>query len=199
MGGTDFAIGGATTGVIPTDTVAQKLPNMQLQLESYLQRSGFNVNPQTLVIVDGTTFGNRHRRVLELLAANPAAASNSADGSSNARGDRYTRLLNRLYAAGARNILLANATNLGLHPAVAVNGPNAIALATGMSSGFNGALAAQVIPGVKLVSPGLNIYLVDFGALTNEIKTSPGNFGITNTTAPCYPFFGANRACLRNS
>ena len=58
-GGTDFAIGGATTGVIPTDTVAQKLPNMQVQLEQYLQRNGYLVNPQHLVIVDGTTFGAR--------------------------------------------------------------------------------------------------------------------------------------------
>ena len=194
VGGTDFAIGGAVTGVIPTDTVPQKLPNMQLQLESYLQRSGFNVNPQTLVILDGTTFGNNIRRVLELLAANPAAAATLPTAAVTQGATDIGAILNRLYAAGARNILLANATNLGLHPAVAALGPNAIALATGMSSGFNGALAAQVIPAVKLVSPGLNIYLVDFGALSNEIKTSPGNFGITNTTAPCYPFFSAPTA-----
>ena len=104
------------------------------------------------------------------------------------------QILNRLYAAGARNILLANATNLGLHPIVAAAGPGAIALATGMSNGYNGGLAAQVIPSVMAVSPGLAIYVVDFGALSNEIKTSPGNFGITNTTAPCYPYFFAPAA-----
>ena len=56
-GGFNYAIGGATTGVIPTDTVPQKIPHMQLQVESFLQRVGFQANPQYLYIVDGTTFG----------------------------------------------------------------------------------------------------------------------------------------------
>ncbi|HQR22821.1 MAG TPA: SGNH/GDSL hydrolase family protein [Burkholderiaceae bacterium] len=193
-GGLDFAVGGATTGVIPTDTVAQKLPNMQVQLEQYLQKVGYVVNPQHLVIVDGTTFGNNVRRVLELLAANPSAAATLPTAAVTQAATDIATLLNRLYAAGARNILLANATNMGLHPAVVGLGAQAVALATGMSSGYNGALAAQVLPAVKAVSPGLSIFVVDFWALSNEIKTSPGNFGITNTSAPCYPFFTAPTA-----
>ncbi|HTN50262.1 MAG TPA: SGNH/GDSL hydrolase family protein [Burkholderiaceae bacterium] len=193
-GGFDYAIGGATTGGIPTDTVAQKLPNMQVQLEQYLQRLGYVVNPQTLVVVDGTAFGNNVRRVLELLAANPQAAATLPTAAVTQAATDIGQILNRLYAAGARNIVLANATNMGLHPAVAALGANAIALATGMSSAYNSALAVQVVPGVKVVSPGLNIYLVDFGALSNEMKATPANFGITNTTAPCYPFFSAPAA-----
>jgi phospholipase/lecithinase/hemolysin len=194
LGGTNFAMGGATTGVIPTDTVAQKLPNMQLQLEQYLQRSAFTVNPQTLVIVDGTAFGNNVRRVLELISATPAAAATLPTAAVTQAATDIGNLLNRLYAAGARNILLANATNMGLHPAVAALGAQAIALGTGMSSGYNGGLAAQVIPGTRAVSPGLNIYLVDFGALSNQMNADPASFGLTNTTAPCYPFFSAPTA-----
>ncbi len=52
---------------------------MQVQLEQYLQRNGFLVNPQNLVIVDGTTFGNNVRRVLELISANPAMRGDAAD------------------------------------------------------------------------------------------------------------------------
>jgi outer membrane lipase/esterase len=194
LGGTNFAMGGATTGVIPTDTVAQKLPNMQLQLEQYLQRSAFTVNPQTLVIVDGTAFGNNVRRVLELISATPAAAATLPTAAVTQAATDIGNLLNRLYAAGARNILLANATNMGLHPAVAARGAQAIALATGMSTAYNGGLAAQVIPGTRAVSPGLNIYLVDFGALSNQMNADPASFGLTNTTAPCYPFFSAPTA-----
>jgi outer membrane lipase/esterase len=167
---------------------------MQVQMEQYLQRNGFVVNPQNLVIVDGTTFGNNVRRVLELISANPAAAATLPTAAVTQAATDIGQILNRLYSAGARNILLANATNMGLHPVVAALGPTAIALGTGMSNGYNGAIAAQVIPSVKAVSPGLNLYLVDFGALSNEIKASPGNFGITNTTAPCYPFFSAPAA-----
>ncbi len=194
LGGTNFAIGGATTGVIPTDTVAQKLPNMQVQLEQYLQRSAFSVNPQTLVVVDGTAFGNNVRRVLELISANPAAAATLPTAAVTQAATDIGQLLNRLYAAGARNILLANATNMGLHPAVAALGAQAIALGTGMSTGYNGAISAQVLPAVRAVSPGLNIYLVDFGALSNQMRADPASFGLTNTTAPCYPFFSAPAA-----
>jgi phospholipase/lecithinase/hemolysin len=194
LGGTNFAIGGATTGVIPTDTVTQKLPNMQVQLEQYLQRSGFVVNPQTLVIVDGTTFGNNVKRVIELISANPAAAATLPTAAVTQAATDIANLLNRLYAAGARNILLANATNMGLHPLVAAFGPSVVGLATAMSNGYNGALAAQVIPGTRAVSPGLNIYLVDFGSLSNQMRADPASFGLTNTTAPCYPFFSAPTA-----
>ena len=67
-------------------------------------------------------------------------------------------------------------------------------LATGMATGFNGALATQVVPGLRAGSPGLSIYYVDFGALTNEIVANPAAFGMTNVTAPCYPFFSAPSA-----
>jgi outer membrane lipase/esterase len=74
-GGFNYAIGGATTGVIPTDTTPQTINNMQIQLEQLLQRVGFQVNPQFLVVVDGSTFGNNIRRVLEMVSANPALAA----------------------------------------------------------------------------------------------------------------------------
>src|SRR5512145_1841961 len=68
-GGFNYGTGGATTGTIPGDPVAQKVPNMQVQLEQFLQRVGFQANPQHLYIVDGAAFGNNVRRVLELVGA----------------------------------------------------------------------------------------------------------------------------------
>jgi len=188
-GGFNFAIGGATTGVIPTDTVAQKIPHMLLQLEQYLQRVGFQANPQHLFIVDGSTFGNNIRRVLQIVGANPALAATLPTPAVQQAATDILNLVTRLYAAGARHVVLVNSSNLGLHPVVVASGASAVQLATGMSTGFNGALATQVVPGLRANSPGLNLYYVDFGALSNEIATNPAAFGITNTMAPCYPFF----------
>jgi outer membrane lipase/esterase len=188
-GGFNYAIGGATTGVIPTDTTPQTINNMQIQLEQYLQRVGFQVNPQHLIVVDGSTFGNNIRRVLEMIGANPALAATLPTASVTQAATDIFNLVARFYAAGARHVLLVNSSNLGLHPAVVASGAQAIQLATGMSAGYNNALAGQVVPGLRAGSPGLNIYYVDFGALSNAIATNPANYGITNTTAPCYAFF----------
>jgi phospholipase/lecithinase/hemolysin len=193
-GGFNYSIGGARTGAIPTDTAPAVIPSLLVQTEQYLQRVNFQASPQHLYIVDAAAFGNNIRRVLEMVGANPALAGTlPTPAVQQAASDIFT-VMARLYAAGARHVLLVGATNLGLHPAVAASGPNAVALATGMSLGFNGALATQVVPGLLAASPGLNVYYVDAGALTNEIAANPAAFGFTNTTGPCYPFFSAPAA-----
>jgi len=193
-GGFNFAIGGAMTGIVPTDTVAQKLPNLQLQTEALLQRVGYQANPQFLYIVDGSAFGNNIRRVLELVAANPGllapGSKFTGDVVAQAASD-IGGVITRLYAGGARHVLLLNSSNLGLHPAVP---STAKPLATGLATAYNGALATQVVPLLKANSPGLNIYYTDVGKLTNEVVANPASFGITNTTAPCYPFASAPSA-----
>ena len=193
-GGFNFAMGGAMTGVVPTDTVAQTKPNLQLQTEALLQRVGFQANPQFLYIVDGSAFGNNITRVFALVTANPALLAPTSTFTQDVVRQAATDIgsvITRLYAAGARHVLLLNSTNLGLHPIV----PSTVKpLATGLATGYNGALATQVVPGLKASSPGLNIYYADVGALSNEIAANPASFGITNTAAPCYPYFSAPSA-----
>ncbi len=190
-GGFNFAIGGAMTGIVPTDTVAQKLPNLQLQTEALLQRVSYQANPQFLYIVDGSAFGNNIRRVLELVSANPALLAPGSTFTqsvvSQAASD-IGSVITRLYAGGARHVLLLNSSNLGLHPAVP---STAKPLATGLATAYNGALATQVVPLLKANSPGLNIYYADVGKLSNDVVADPASFGITNVAAPCYPFFSA--------
>ena len=193
-GGFNFAIGGAMTGIVPTDTVAQKNANLQLQTAALVQRVGLQANPQFLYIVDGSAFGNNIRRVLELVSANPALLAPTSTFTQDVVRQAATdigNVITTLYAAGARHIVLVNSSNLGLHPAVPAT---AKPLATGLATAYNGALATQVVPAMKASSPGLNIYYVDGGALSNEIVANPASFGITNTAAPCYPFFSAPAA-----
>lgn len=194
-GGTNYAVGGARTGVIPGDTVPATIPSMQAQLEQYLQRVSYQISGQTLVIIDGTAFGNNIRRALELLPTIPPANQQAfvAGTVAQAAGDIYSLVL-RTYSAGARHIVLANATDLGLHPVVKAAGPVAAGTASAMAAGFNGALAAQVVPQLRATLSGLNLYTVDAGKLSQDIVANPAAFGLSDATTPCYPFFSAPTA-----
>jgi outer membrane lipase/esterase len=190
-GGFNFGYNGAETGVIPTDTVPDNVPNMQIQTEQFLQRVGYQANPQHLYIVDGAAFGNNVRRVLELVGANPSLAATLPTQAVQAAAADIFGVVTRLYAAGARHVVVTNVSNVGAAPAVAGLGASAVQLAGGMSVGYNGALASQVIPGLRGANPGLNIYYVDLVAVEAGLASDP-NF--TNLQAPCYPFFSAPSA-----
>ena len=193
-GGFNYAYGGARTGVIPGDTVTHAVPNLQIQTEQLLSRVGYQANPQYLYIVDGAAFGNNVRRVLELVGANPAlAATLPAQATQQAAADIFNVVL-RLYAAGARHVVLTNVSNVGAAPGVAGLGAAAIQLGTGMSAGYNGALATQVVPGLRASASGLKVYYVDLNQLFSDITANPAGFGITNVQAPCYPFFSVPNA-----
>lgn len=193
-GGTNYAVGGAQTGVIPGDTTPLAIASLQAQAELYLQRVNYQISPQTLVIVDGSAFGNNIRRSLQLAAANPAQGAAIAQSTVTQGATDIFSLVLRLYSAGARHILLANSSDLGLHPAVRAAGAQAIGTATAMADGYNGALAAQVVPQLRATLSGINIYTVDFGQLSKDIVATPAAFGLSNTALPCYPFFSAPTA-----
>ena len=195
-GGLNFAIGGARTGVVPTDTVPATIPSMQSQLDQSLARLNYQFIAQTLFIVDGSAFGNNIRRTLELAAtaSSPQAAQALVAGAIQQGAADIGLILTRIYSLGVRHIVLSNATDLSLHPAVVAAGPTAVATANAMSTNYNAALQGLVIPQVLAASPGLNIYLINFGQVMAQVFANPASFGITNTAAPCYPFFSAPAA-----
>jgi outer membrane lipase/esterase len=179
LGGTNFAYSGARTGPIAGTT--QKVPNLVAQLDQYLASVSFQSNPQYLYIVDGVAFGNDVSDALVLSATNPnAPAQVVVGGVTNVAG-----IITRLYASGARHILVANSTDVGRTPKARAFGTAAAAGATQMSLQFNGALAQQVAA-IRAVSPGLNLYLLDVGAFTAETQANPAAFGYTNVTDACF-------------
>lgn len=195
-GGLNFAYGGARTGVIPTDTVTHAVPNLQLQLDQAVQRVNTQFIAQTLFVVDGIAFANNIRRALELAAVAPSqAAAGAIIQNTVVQGATdIGTILTRLYSLGARHVVLTNSGDAGRAPVLSVLGPQAIATATAMSNGFNGALQAQVLPAVLATAPGLNVYRVDVGALSTQVVADPASFGFTNVTLPCYPYFSAPAA-----
>ena len=191
-GGNNFAYAGARTGTVPgAGTVpgtAATVPSMVAQLDQYFARFGFVSSAQTLFVVDGATVGNNISDALTLSAANPSQATTISTNVLTQAVTDVVTIINRLYASGARHIAVLNSTDIGRTPqvqAVNVVSPGAAAAATQLSNQFNGALAQQIAQ-VRAASPGLNIYLIDFGALTNEVLAAPASFGFDNVTAPCF-------------
>ena len=216
-GGNNFSFAGARTGSvqaailaapaangIATVTVsaatgtAPSVPGMNSatganpsQIDALLTRFNFQIAPQTLVIVDATTAGNNIADALALtqaFAALPNGAANNIGPAvvTGAVTDVVT-VINRLYAAGARNILVINAPNIGQTPRVVTIGGAAPAGATALAAGFNAGLAGQINI-LRSTLSGASITLFDLFALEALIKagTAPGQPTFSNVTAACF-------------
>jgi phospholipase/lecithinase/hemolysin len=180
-GGNNFAYGGARTGAIPGLTAQSTIPSMVAQVQQFIERpaSAALLNPQTLFVVDASTFGNNF---------NAAAGAGLLPGGSTALVTAavtdIVTIMTRLYSAGGRNILLINVPNLGFTPLVRAQGATAQAGATQLAGGFNQALAGQVTLLVSN-SPGLRVYTIDLFGLSNAITANPGAAGLNNVTDAC--------------
>ncbi len=184
-GGTNFAFAGARTGVVP-GAPATTTPTMVSQTEEVLARSGYVINPQNLVVVDASTFGNNINAALTMAAANPSQAQAIVTATITQGVTDVVGIFNRLYAAGARTILFVNVPDVGKTPLVQATGnATAIATATTMSAQFNGAMTQQ-LANVRAVSPGLATPTLDLFALLSQVQANPAAFGFANATAPCF-------------
>ncbi len=189
-GGTNYAYAGARTGTVPGITAPPGVPSMTAQLEQYLQRYGYISSPQTLFVVDAVTVGNNIVDALTLAQTDPEAPVKVLTAAVT----DIVGILQRLYASGARHILLPNSTNIGLTPRAQALGAAGVAGATQLSAQFNGALAQQVAI-LKANSPGLNVYVVDTFALSAQAASNPASLGLTNGTAACFTTAPAPAVC----
>jgi len=179
-GGNNFAYAGARTGPI-TGTPVQAVPNLVTQLDQYFMRVNFVSSASALFIVEATTVGNDIVDALTLAQTNPNAPATVLTGAVT----NVVTIINRLYASGARHILVANSADVGKTPRAQALGPTAAAGATQLSAQFNGALAQQIAQ-VRAASPELSIYVLDVFALNSEAIANPAALGFTNATAPCF-------------
>lgn len=207
-GGNNFAYAGARTGSVRAALDAAGLQAVTLsagagtapsvpginsalgttpsQIDALLAKFNYQIAPQTLVIVDATTFGNNISDILTLSAQFPANAAAIGPAVVAGAVADVVGTINRLYAAGARTILVVNVPNVGATPRVTAI-PGASGPATALSQAFNANVAAQV-NGLRAVLTGSNIILFDLYALEAMIKagTAPGGFTLANLTAACF-------------
>ncbi len=164
----NYAFGGARARPVGPFSVTE-------QVGSFLaDRSGDVANEKLYVVFIG---GNDLRDAL----GDPANALSILQAAVTAIVDNIMMLAGPP-AVGSRFLVL-NAPNLGLVPAVRLQGPAAQAGATFLSSQFNAALAGA-LDQLRLLFPQIHIDTVDVFAVLTATVTSPPE-GVTNVIDPC--------------
>jgi phospholipase/lecithinase/hemolysin len=193
-GGTNFAIGGATSGqenfiqvwpITPPDLkpVYADLGNAW-QLNRFTTPSLPSFDPQTSLFMvwfyPNDAFWN---------GATSGQSVGSFDGSTQPAGLKETAVYNikgtieKLASYGAKNFLVPNTPDLGLVPEF-INDPVQSAYFSGISSQFNSLLATE-LNGLALSRPDLDIVAFQTDDLFAEVRANPGAFGFSDISNRC--------------
>jgi phospholipase/lecithinase/hemolysin len=101
-----------------------------------------------------------------------------------------------LYAAGAREFMVANSPDLGLVPVIQLLGPEAVAGAGLLSFWYNTFLESAL--GQLEALPGIKIHRLDIAGFLEDVIANPGDFGISNAASPCLNFMSDSGAKCDN-
>ena len=167
-GGTNFAVGGATTGgPSPTSLLAQA--------NQYLTLTGGVASSTALYVVEGG--GNDARAALSAIASggNPATI---IPATAAAFASNIGTIVSELKVGGAAQIVVWDTPNIGLSPAITANGPGASFLGTSLATQMNLALATALAG-----DTGVSIF--DIYGLGTSIAANPAAFGLVNVTDAC--------------
>lgn len=172
--GTNFAFGGATSGTGTFGGTA--VPSLLQQVAGLLQQTNNTADPNALYVVAGG--GNNARNAVNAIAGAgaPTAATIAAAGAEYAADT--LAMVSALKSAGAQNIVVWNIPDIGLAPALALQGSNAAQLGSAVASGMN-AFMQQTVWGL----PGVTSF--DLYALVDDVAAKPGKYGLTDVTSPC--------------
>ena len=164
----------AYSGARARDYLADEKPDFSAQVASFLATMGGQAPADALYVVQ---FGGNDLR--DALAA--ALAGQDPAPILEAAVTAMVTNIGTLAAYGARHIMIANAPNLGIAPAV----PDyARATVTGLSYFYNTAVTDAL---VALAPYGLTIYEVDMFGFTSAAAMYPEALGFS-TLAPCLTF-----------
>ena len=163
-GGTNFALGGSTSG------------GLVLQANAYFAMTGSLASPTALYVVEGG--GNDARDALNTIAGcagNAACVGATVAATAASFAANIGTIVDGLKAGGAQHIIVWDTPNIGLAPAVTAAGASGIGsiLATQM----NLALAAE------LAGEGVSIF--DIYGLGTSIAANPSAFGFLNVKDAC--------------
>ncbi|MGH7109520.1 MAG: SGNH/GDSL hydrolase family protein [Stellaceae bacterium] len=184
-GGTDFAVGGASTGAFgayagsPGDLLAAPdNPAADSQLGMF--RTDV-LNPAANALYTLSIGSNDIKTILVQDAGNPA----QAEADTAAVIGNITTFIGGLAARGARNFDVLNVPDLGLAPELTAQGPAIAAEASAFTGAFDASLAGA-LSGLAQ-SDGLDLHLIDSFALVDEAVADPALFGLTNVSSACLP------------
>lgn len=168
-GGNNYAWAGAT--VMDYDRPTPELPQ---QLMQYFGSTGGSADSGALYVILGGA------NDINDASLNPATAGANLVAAAHA----VDTMVDSLYSAGARNILVGLLPNVGLTPMAISGGPAAAAGATALSQLFNSTLLS-LLATTEAASTELDIDVFDLFALLNDAVANPASFGFTDVSTPC--------------
>jgi len=171
-GSTNFAVGGSrarNAGAV----------NLTTQVGLYLNQFSADLDDDDLFVI--FIGGNDIRDAIESFATDPTGQTSGLIITEALTGiqDNLTLLI----SSGAQNILVANAPDLSLVPAVRLQGPQAQYISHIISVQFNQGLE-QLLAGIRAYYP-VNISELDIFSLINDVITDPDEFGFEQVTNAC--------------
>jgi outer membrane lipase/esterase len=181
LGGTDFAFGGATTGT-PGSGPGGFPFSLLAQSSQYLAATGNHASPDGLYVIAGG--GNDARAALAAIGGG-ASIPGTILATATSFAANVGSIVDALQAAGAQHIIVWDAPNLGVAPALLAAGPATAGLATTLSASMNAALAARL-------AGEAGVTTFDIFGLGTQIAANPALFGFTNVTDACGAVVGAN-------
>lgn len=194
-GGTNFALGGATTGVKNFVQVWSQAPDAvkpiyadkgnAWQLDQFSQPTPPSFDPETSLFVvwlfpndpfyslssGGTSVGSFD------------SSSSPPSGLIETAIDNITGTINKLASEGARNFLVPNSPDLGLIPEY-IGNPTQSAFFSGLSIQFNSQLDAA-LNGLVVSRPDLDIVAFQSDDLFAEVLANQAAFGFSNVDTRC--------------
>ena len=170
QGGTNWAVGGASTGTDGMGALGE-IPSLSTQINRYLTATGGVADSRALYTVWGGA-----NDLFAIAGGAPAQATMAAAVGAQV-GNVAT-----LTGAGAKYILVPTVPDLGATPSFRAQGPVASAGGTQLSVTYNNALFST------LSAQGLRVIPLDTFNLLREIIATPQAYGFTNTTGTaCQP------------
>lgn len=174
-GGSNYAYGGAVTrgGVFP--------PSLRDQVGLYLGSTPADAADTLFVIAGG---GNNARDALQNIAggANPLLTINR---TANRFAEDVGLMVDQLQAAGGVDIVVWNAPDLGLAPAVTALGGDAVNLGSTITGAMNGALGTRLAGEIGVIT-------FDLAGLVGQVVADPAAFGLANAVDACGAVVGCD-------
>jgi outer membrane lipase/esterase len=173
-GGANFAFGGARTSTDGTGLP----PSLTTQTGQFLTATHGYAPGGALYVVAGG--GNDARDALQAAAtaATDAGRAAAITAAATAYAVNTGAIVDRLQAAGARNIIVWDVPNLALAPAVQIQGAGATFLGGAVSAAMNGALAARL-------NGEAGVTLFDLYGIQGQIYANPSAYGLSNVSDAC--------------
>ncbi|MBK7674016.1 MAG: SGNH/GDSL hydrolase family protein [Candidatus Accumulibacter sp.] len=166
-GGTNYAWAGATVFDYGRPT-----PELPLQLGQYFAAHAADPNALYVILGGGNDINDAGK--------NPATAASNVQAAAVA----IDGMVDSLYGAGARNILVGNLPDIGKTPLALSKGLAASAGATQLTLLFNGTLGT-LLANDQQVHTGLNLDVLDLYGLFNQVLANPLAYGFDDVDTGC--------------